>query len=351
MAQGGWLIAHAPLNSLERGFIARQDGLSARQDADPALPSRLTERMASLALWTPPRATSTPETAARFPFLLFGTLLGASLWYVARRLYGNAGGYIALALYAFSPVMLTYSARVEPDIAAAWAVFGCIFTGIAVAHTLYAPREVVLWNWRRILLLGLATGLGAAAQFSAAVAVPIALAFMLYVVPQRRPAALLIMAAACVVGSVILGTIYSFDLPSLARGISASGVFGLAPRFAGLPATGGMLARFFLHNSAAFAVFFVAALAVYAAWPRTRFFGTTAPLLTAAILVCLAVTLPHAAGFSFLIIALPFLFVFIAGVFADLLETRHSAWVLGAVLALLLAHAYYSISGLLLLPS
>ena len=28
----------------------------------------------------------------RSPFPIFGALLGASLWYVARRLYGNAGG-------------------------------------------------------------------------------------------------------------------------------------------------------------------------------------------------------------------------------------------------------------------
>jgi len=33
-------------------------------------------------------------------------MLGGSLWYVARRLYGNAGGYIALALYCFSPAMI-----------------------------------------------------------------------------------------------------------------------------------------------------------------------------------------------------------------------------------------------------
>jgi hypothetical protein len=32
------------------------------------------------------------------PYLFFGVMLGASLWYVARRLYGNAGGYIALTL-------------------------------------------------------------------------------------------------------------------------------------------------------------------------------------------------------------------------------------------------------------
>ena len=40
---------------------------------------------------------------AASPYLFFGVMLGASLWYVARRLYGNAGGYIALALYCFSP--------------------------------------------------------------------------------------------------------------------------------------------------------------------------------------------------------------------------------------------------------
>ncbi len=30
-----------------------------------------------------------------FPYLFFGVMLGGSIWYVARRLYGNAGGYIA----------------------------------------------------------------------------------------------------------------------------------------------------------------------------------------------------------------------------------------------------------------
>lgn len=40
---------------------------------------------------------------ARAPYLLFGLLLGASVWYVARRLYGNEGGFVALTLYCFSP--------------------------------------------------------------------------------------------------------------------------------------------------------------------------------------------------------------------------------------------------------
>jgi len=43
---------------------------------------------------------------AAAPYLFFGVMLGGSLWYVARRLYGNAGGYIALLLYCFSPAMI-----------------------------------------------------------------------------------------------------------------------------------------------------------------------------------------------------------------------------------------------------
>src|SRR6202166_2310342 len=81
---------------------------------------------------------------ARAPYVLFGVLLGASLWYVSRRLYGNSGGYIALALYCFSPAVVRSSALwlAGPDIAAVWGTFGAVFAAIAVSHTLYAPREV-----------------------------------------------------------------------------------------------------------------------------------------------------------------------------------------------------------------
>ena len=100
----------------------------------------------------------------RLPFLFCGLMLGASLWYVARRLYGNFGGFIALALYTFSPIIVARTNQVQEDIVAAWGAFGLIFTAIAVAHTLYAPREVVLWNWRRILLLGVSIAICALAR-------------------------------------------------------------------------------------------------------------------------------------------------------------------------------------------
>jgi len=91
---------------------------------------------------------------AAAPYLFFGVMLGGSLWYVARRLYGNAGGYIALLLYCFSPAMIVGVSGTQSlgEMGAVWGGFGAVWTAIAVAHTLYAPREVVLWNWRRILL-------------------------------------------------------------------------------------------------------------------------------------------------------------------------------------------------------
>src|SRR5438552_1629872 len=165
----------------------------------------------------------------RAPYLLFGILLGASLWYVARRLYGNAGGYVALGLYCFSPAILRSSAVwfAEPEVGAAWGAFGTIFTAIAVAHTLYAPREVVLWNWRRILLLGLSLPLAVGTQFSLVITIPAALAFMLYLAPARRAAALAIWVASCAIAFVLLFASYSFRPGVFWEGIRHATLLGI----------------------------------------------------------------------------------------------------------------------------
>src|SRR6059058_4260941 len=169
---------------------------------------------------------------AHTPYLIFGVLLGASLWYVARRLYGNAGGYIALMLYCFSPGIVRSSALwfAEPEIGAAWGAFGAIFTAIAVAHTLYAPREVVLWNWRRILLLGLSFALSVGSQFSLAILVPVALGLMLYVAPNRRTAAAVIWAAAVGIGTLILFASYFFHAGAFWQGMRYACFLGISGR-------------------------------------------------------------------------------------------------------------------------
>ena len=171
VAQCLWFMARVPLSATEGSYI--ETGLlhlerfasASSPERSPLVP--LIAGMAARLSGAESRILYLNDyrLVIRVPFLLVGLLLGASLWYVARRLYGNIGGYIALGLYAFSPVMVGWSSQVGPGIVGAWGGFGLIFTAIAVAHTLYAPREVVLWNWRRILLMGLSIAICVGAQF------------------------------------------------------------------------------------------------------------------------------------------------------------------------------------------
>jgi hypothetical protein len=65
---------------------------------------------------------------------------------------------------------------------------------------------------------------------------------------------------------------------------------------------------------------FIVALTAYGSWPRARYFGNTAPLVTA--FVCVAVfSLAPATHLWDATLALSFVFIFIGGVSADLLET------------------------------
>jgi hypothetical protein len=279
------------------------------------------------------------------PFIAVGVLLGASLWYVARRLYGNAGGYIALSLYAFSPALILRAASIQPAIVASWGAFGVVFTAIAVSHTLYAPREVVLWNWKRIGLLGLAITLGVGSQFALAAVVMLAFAFMLYLAPERRVAALAIMAAACAVAFVLLLACFGFDLPAMMGSVRGLRAADFAPQLLGSKLTYTLLAMFFLRMPGVLVVL-LAALVVYAAWKRPRFFGVNAPLMSFALVILLGITMPHLGGFNLFVAALPFAYVFIAGVFADLLESSYSGLVFGVLTGVILAHAVVSVFGL-----
>ncbi len=285
---------------------------------------------------------------ARTPYLIFGVLLGASLWYVSRRLYGNAGGYIALALYCVSPIILRGSTLyfVQPEMGAAWGTFGAIFTAIAVAHTLYAPREVVLWNWRRILLLGLSLALAIGCQFSMIILVPIALGFMLYLAPGRRGAAVAIWAASCAVAFVLLSACYLFRPDVFTRSMYHATFFGLNWQAFRMP---GAYIRMVQQIGQSGPVLFLAipaTLIVYAAWRRSRYFGNTAPLMIAVFFLTLSLATPHYPGIGFQLMATPFLFVVIAGIAADLLETRHRELVMACLWGLLLANALWNLAEL-----
>src|SRR3954463_4437640 len=273
----------------------------------------------------------------RIPFLACGVCFGASLWYVARRLCGNTGGFVALTLYAFSPSLIQATAmwHAEPEIVAAWGAFGTIFTAIAVAHTLYAPREVVLWNWRRIVLLGVSLAIAIGSQFSFVVLVPMALGFLLYVAPVRRQAGLVIWIAACLVGLLLFLGMYFFHLHTFFESMRHAAVRGFTWQGFAVLGVYKQVAVQIGRACPALALALPVAVVTYIIWRRTRYFGNTAPLLVAVLFVILAIAHPHTGGAGFLLASIPFLFIFVSGVLADLLETSYRPVILASVLALL----------------
>ena len=279
------------------------------------------------------------------PYLFFGVMLGGSLWYVSRRLYGNAGGYIALALYCFSPAMIVGVAGAQSlgEMGAVWGAFGTIFTAIAVAHTLYAPREVVLWNWRRILLLGLSLVLAVGNQFSLAVVALAALPLMLWVAPIRKRAVLAIWGTASAFAGGLFFASY-FAQPALfGQALWHARWLDFEPNALVTPISYSHVVQEMLRGALPLMIALPAALIAYFAWKRARYFGNTAPLLIAACFLTLTLGAPNFPGRGLQLTALVFLFVFVAGVFADLLETKRGLIVAAGLSGLLMASAIWNL--------
>jgi hypothetical protein len=273
----------------------------------------------------------------RLPFIFFGVWLGGAIWWVSRRLYGNEGGFIALALYCFSPEMIRVCVQPNNEILAAWGMYGVLYTAIGLVHTMQGPRK----KWRpRMALLALALGLTATAHVVAAVlALILALGFMFYLAEKKRPQVLPVLAAATVGGFLILLASYTFNLDALSYVFQSADAFlriswgGTRHMFASLPNAG---------ISIAAAVAFV----LYMFHRRSRYFGNTTPLIVAAILLSLETTGVHAEPWIW---ALPFVLTFTGGVFADVLESQHRRIFLWLTGAILLTQAALSIVGLPLL--
>ena len=282
---------------------------------------------------------------AATPYLFFGVMLGASLWYVVRRLYGNSGGYIALALYCFSPAMIVNVAGAQSvgEMGGVWGAFGIVFTAIAVAHTLYAPREVVLWNWRRILLLGLSLALATGNQFSLGVLALVILPLMFWVAPVRPRAVLAIWTTAMAVAAVLLFAAYFFEPALFGQGMLHARWIDFEPAAFDISVSYGNVLQTIFASSPPLMIAMPVALIAHLGWKRTRYFGNTSPLLIAVLFLILALGSPNFPGQGFHLTMLVFLFVFVAGVFSDLLETQQSLLVTAGLCGLLGASAIWNL--------
>ncbi|MGA3344930.1 MAG: hypothetical protein ABSC76_08680 [Terracidiphilus sp.] len=270
----------------------------------------------------------------RLPFLGAGCLLGAGLWWVTRRLYGNRGGYTALALYCFSPAVLRACIAPNPEVLCALGVYGGVYACIGVAHAMQGPVA----KWRpRIVLLTAAFGLAAASHIAALPIVALlGLAAMLWVAEGRRSQVMPVVLAAVAGAFLLVLACYGFSPDAFSYLFrSAAGFlwFSLDPA-----------RRFFstLAN-AGITVASAAALALYVGLRRSRYFGNSVPLICASILVVLIMTGAPGAPWLW---ALPFLLTFIGGVFADAYDSRHSRLAMAAAGAILLLQAVFCVLSL-----
>ncbi len=275
----------------------------------------------------------------RLPFVLFAVWLGGGLWWVARRLFGNEGGAIALGLYVLCPEVVRYATHPNNEVLALWGLYGLVYTAIGVAHALQGPRT----KWKpRILLLATALGLTAAAHLLAAIIGFIAgLAFLFYLADRRRSNVAQIMIFAALGAFVILFASFSFR-PSAFLYVFTGG----SARFW---FTTQAVRRFCTsHANAGILVAAAVALVVYVSSRPSRYFGNTTPLIMALALFPIYTTQVVSAPWVW---ALPFLFTFIGGVFADILESRQRKLFLALSAAILITQAglcWTSLAGLTL---
>ncbi len=270
----------------------------------------------------------------RLPFLLAGCLLGAGLWWVTRRLYGNLGGYTALALYCFSPPILRACLSPNPEVLAALGIYGGVYSCIGVAHAMQGPRR----KWRpRMVLLTTAFGLAAASHIAALPVVALlGLAAMLWVAEGRRSQALPVALIAIAGALIIVFACYGFSPDAF------SYVFRSAAGF--LSVSLDPARRFFSTlSNAATTLAAAASLVLYLGLRRSRYFGNTAPLLCALALLPLVLTGAQGAPWLW---TLPFLLTFIGGVFADAYEGPRGRLALAASGALVLLQAVFCVLAL-----
>jgi hypothetical protein len=152
--------------------------------------------------------------------------------------------------------------------------------------------------------------------------------------------------AACVLALAILFAAYFFNPFSFWQGLRHAEWFGITWQAFTMGGAYRELLAELGQGSPALVLALPVSLITYAAWPRARYFGNTAPLLVAGLCLLLGFASPHYQGLGFQLVALPFLFVFVAGVSADLLETPKRALVAACIFGLLSAYGLWSLSEL-----
>jgi hypothetical protein len=156
-----------------------------------------------------------------------------------------------------------------------------------------------------------------------------------------------IFATACAIAGLLMLGFYGFRPTAFAHSLAEAQWFQFQPQQMRSGLTYRLVGEFFLQAGLGFLVLIVGALATFAAWRRTRFFGTAAPLITVGILVLAALGTEPSFARLFLFVSVPFLILFVSGVAVDLLESRYAILANAVVVGALIANATLDVYGLL----
>jgi len=261
----------------------------------------------------------------RVPFALAAVLLGAGLWWVSRRLFGNIPGAFALGLYCLSPVVLKYATTPNNEILAAWGLFAVVYTAIGIAHAMYGPPR----KWRpRIVLYTVALGLTACSHILAALFGVIAsAAFMLWVAERRRTLVFPLLICASFGAMLMVLASFVFHV-SIFLYIFTAGAALLTLDYH--PALELLRDPMQIAVTATLA----GAVLLFFVMKRARYFGNVVPLLVALVLLPIITTQVTTVPVLW---AYPFLLTFAAGVFADASETQNRKLFLATMLTALVS--------------
>jgi hypothetical protein len=152
---------------------------------------------------------------------------------------------------------------------------------------------------------------------------------------------LIVLASASVIGCAVWAVVYW---------ITGSAGLGVQALLAQKPVFGSLVNLAFALSSwtdgYVLVFLFITALTAYGSWPRARYFGNTAPLITGLAAVLLFSLVPAVRIWD-ATLGLSFVFIFIGGLAADFLETRLRRPVAMILIACLLLRGVLTVMALL----
>jgi tetratricopeptide (TPR) repeat protein len=120
---------------------------------------------------------------ARMACMVFALLLAGLLYVATRDMFGGGAALAALALFVFDPLVLAHGTLVSTDIGSALFFFAAVY-----AFYRYAKAP----GWRRLAVVGVATGLAMCAKFTGIFVLPMLLALAVVEALVARSATLLL---------------------------------------------------------------------------------------------------------------------------------------------------------------